>query len=67
MASRLDHFMKRTVEKIIDVASLKNKKNPKLGNEVGYFSAASQRVAAQNSFYFSANSKIYLMQYKHKL
>jgi len=31
LTSRLDHFMKKTVEKILDIAALKNKKNSKFG------------------------------------
>jgi hypothetical protein len=52
---------------MLDIAALKNKKNIKFGNEVGYFSAASDRVTAQTPFYTSPNSKIFLLQYKHKL
>jgi hypothetical protein len=67
LASRFDNFMKRTIEKIADIAALKNKKNPKLGNEIGYFSRESERVVPQAPFYISPNSKIFALSYKHKL
>lgn len=67
MTSRLDNFMRKTIEKIIDIGCLKNKKNWKTGNEMTYFSPNSDRAASQTPFYISPNSKIFLLQYKHKL
>ena len=38
LAGRLDQFMKVAIEQMYDIACLKNKKNPKFGNELTYFS-----------------------------
>lgn len=46
LAAKFDNFMKRSIERILDTASLKNKKNPKLGNELGYFATENGRVTA---------------------
>jgi hypothetical protein len=37
LAAKLDQFLKTTLEHMYDIACLKNKKNPKLGNELSYF------------------------------
>lgn len=59
--------MKKTIEKVIDIAALKNRKNMKTGNELGYFSSEQERVQPETPFYISPNSKIFALQYKHKL
>lgn len=37
LAAKLDQFLKTSLEQMYDIACLKNKKNPKFGNELGYF------------------------------
>jgi hypothetical protein len=59
--------MKKAIERVIDISSLKNKRNPKFGNEVGYFATENERVTHQTPFYISPNSKVFVLMYKHKL
>jgi hypothetical protein len=52
LANKLDQFLKNTVEEIYDIACLKNRKNPKFGNELGFFADEHGRVSDTQEFYF---------------
>lgn len=49
-----------------DIACLKNTKNPKFGNELGYFAEANDRVLVTQEFYFQPNTRIESLTYRHK-
>ena len=66
LAAKLDQFLKVALEQMYDIACLKNKKNQKLGDELGYFSEENNRIQNIQEFYFQPNTKIYSLSYKHK-
>ena len=66
LATRLEHFLKVTLERVYDFACVKNKKSI-LGNEFGYFPQGSERVPIEAPFYIQPSSKIYTLSYKSKL
>lgn len=66
IATKLDLFLKNAIEQMYDTACLKNKKNPKTGNELGYFSEENNRVHHTHQFYYQPNTSIYALSFKHK-
>ena len=66
LATRLEDFLKVTLERVYDYACIKNKKSS-LGNELGYFPPESKRLSIEAAFYIQPCSKIYGLAYKDKL
>jgi hypothetical protein len=66
LAAKLDQFLKVALEQMYDIACLKNKKNQKLGNELGYFSEENNEFKIFRSSTFSPIPRFTPLSYKHK-